>query len=202
MELFEAIQTTRAMRRLDPDRPVSDEDLWTILEAAGKAPSGGNRQGARWLVITDRDRRAKIGELYGQAWNSVRGAYVAAQGDGPPSAILTSADHLAAHMGEAPAIIVACSRAPDPASIYPGCQNLCLAARALGLGTALTTVHRLKEAEVKAALEIPDDVQTWAMIPVGYPLGRWGEAKRRPTEETTYWDRYGDRRERAGRADE
>ena len=197
MELFEAMRTTRAMRRLDPDRPVSDEDLWTLVEAASKAPSGGNRQVARWLIVTDPERRAKIGELYGQAWKSVRSGYVDTQGDGARSAILTSADHLADHMGKAPAIIVPCSRAADPASIYPGCQNLFLAARALGLGTALTTVHRLKEAEVKAVLEIPDDVRTWAMIPVGYPLGRWGEARRRPVEETTYWDRYGDRRERS-----
>jgi nitroreductase len=197
MELFEAIRTTRAMRRLDPNRPVSDDDLWTLVEAATKAPSGGNRQVARWLIVTDPERRAKIGALYGQAWQSVRGAYVEAQGDGAPTAILVSADHLADHMGEAPAIIVPCSRAGDPASIYPGCQNLFLAARSLGLGTALTTVHRLKEAEVKAVLEIPDEVSTWAMIPVGYPLGRWGEAKRRPVEETTYWDRYGESRERS-----
>ncbi len=118
------------------------------------------------------------------------------QGDSPPSAILLSADHLAAHMGEAPAIVMPCSRTADPASIYPGCQNLFLAARELGLGTALTTVHRLKEAEVKAVLGIPEEVHTWAMIPVGYPLGRWGEAKRHPVEETTYWDGYGERRER------
>ncbi len=197
MELFEAIRTTRAMRRLDPNRPVAERDLWTILEAATKAPSGGNRQVARWLVVTDARRRAEIGRLYGEAWGSVRGSYVAAQGEGAPSAILRSADHLAAHMGEAPVIIIPCSRAGDPASIYPACQNLFLAARGLGLGTALTTVHRLKEAEVKAVLDIPEDVQTWAMIPVGYPLGRWGEARRRPVEEVTYWDRYGERRTRA-----
>jgi nitroreductase len=196
MELSEAIRTTRAMRRLDPDRPVSDEDLWSILEAATRAPSGGNQQVARWLVVRDPDRRARIGRLYGEAWNSVRQGYVDAQGDGPPSAILVSADHLAAHMGEAPVIVIPCSRTRDPASIYPACQNLFLAARELGLGTALTTVHRLKEVEVKEVLDIPEDVHTWAMIPVGYPLGRWAEAKRRPVEETTYWDRYGERRTR------
>ncbi len=196
MELFEAIRTTRAMRRLDPSRPVSTEDLWTILEAATKAPSGGNRQVARFLVVTDVERRSRIGRLYGEAWGSIRQGYLPAPGE-PPSPILRSADHLAANMGEAPAIIIPCSRGADPASIYPACQNLFLAARALGLGTALTTVHRLKETEVKAALEIPDDVQTWAMIPVGYPLGRWGEAQRRPVEEITYWDRYGERRARA-----
>ncbi|MGH9006458.1 MAG: nitroreductase family protein [Acidimicrobiales bacterium] len=194
MELSEAIRTTRAMRRLDPDRPVSDEDLWTILGAAAKAPSGGNRQVARWLVVRDPEKKAKIGALYGEAWSSIRDAYAA--GQDAPSAILTSADHLAAHMGEAPAILIPCSRGGDPASIYPGCQNLFLAARELGLGTALTTVHRLKEPEVRAVLDIPDDVQTWAMIPVGYPLGRWGEAQRRPVEETTYWDRFGEKRDR------
>jgi nitroreductase len=196
MELFEAIRTTRAMRRLDPDRPVSEADLWAILEAATKAPSGGNRQVARWLVVTDPVRKEAIGQLYGDAWRSVRPFYVEAQGDGPPSAILTSADHLADHMGQAPVIVIPCSRSDDAASIYPACQNLFLAARALGLGTALTTVHRMKEAEVKAVLDIPEDVHTWAMIPVGYPLGRWGEAERRPVEEITYWDRYSERRDR------
>jgi nitroreductase len=197
MDLFEAIRTTRAMRRLDPNRPVAEADLWTILEAATKAPSGGNRQVARWLVVTDPAKRAEIGRLYGEAWGSVREGYLAAQGDGASSAILRSADHLAAHMGEAPVIIIPCSRSGDPASIYPACQNLFLAARALGLGTALTTVHRLKEPEVKAVLDIPEDVQTWAMIPVGYPLGRWGEARRRPVEEVTFWNRFGERRARA-----
>jgi nitroreductase len=196
MDLFEAIRTTRAMRRLDPNRPVAEADLWTILEAATKAPSGGNRQVARWLVVTDSAKRAEIGRLYGEAWGSVREGYLAAQGDGTSSAILRSADHLAAHMGEAPVIIIPCSRSGDPASIYPACQNLFLAARALGLGTALTTVHRLKEPEVKAVLDIPEDVQTWAMIPVGYPLGRWGEARRRPVEEVTFWNRFGERRAR------
>ena len=197
MELFEAMRTTRAMRRLAPDRPVSDQDIWTIIEAATKAPSGGNRQVARWLVVTDTDRRAKIGEIYGRSWKAVRGGYVAALGDDAPMAILSSADYLSAHMGEAPVIVIPCSRTEDPASIYPGCQHLFLAARSLGLGTALTTVHRLNEAEVKTVLDIPDDVHTWAMIPVGYPLGRWGEAKRRPIEETTYWDTYGEKRDRS-----
>jgi nitroreductase len=69
-------------------------------------------------------------------------------------------------------------------------QNLFLAGRALGLGTTLTTVHRLKEDEVRAILDIPADVNTWAMIPVGHPLGRWGEPKRRPVEEVTYYDTW------------
>jgi nitroreductase len=74
--------------------------------------------------------------------------------------------------------------------VYPGVQNLFLAARALGLGTTLTTVHKLQEDAVREVLDIPADVQTWAMIPVGYPTGRWGEGKRRPVEETTYWNAW------------
>jgi nitroreductase len=75
-------------------------------------------------------------------------------------------------------------------------QNLFLAARALGLGTALTTVHRLQEDSVREVLAIPDDVQTWAMIPVGSPPGRWGEPTRRPVEEITYWDGWRETRTR------
>ena len=107
--------------------------------------------------------------------------------------VLNSADHLGDHMGEAPVIILPCSKgAPGLAesSVFPGVQNLFLAARALGLGTTLTTVHRIQEDDVRAVLDIPSDVNTWAMIPMGYPTGTWGEAKRRPVREITYWDTW------------
>jgi hypothetical protein len=107
--------------------------------------------------------------------------------------VLNSADHLGEHMGEAPVIILPCSKGePGQAesSVFPGVQNLFLAARALGLGTTLTTVHRFKEDDVRAVLGIPADVNTWAMIPVGYPTGTWREAKRRPVREITYWDTW------------
>jgi nitroreductase len=191
MDVFEAIRTTRAMRRLDPDRPVSDADLLTIVEYATKAPSGGNSQPVRWLVVTDADKRRRLGEIYKQCWAPVRERYEAqAQQGGTISRVLRSADHLGDHMGDAPAIIIPCARGGDPASVYPACQNLFLAARAMGLGTTLTTVHRLKEDEVREVLGIPDDVGTFAMIPVGYPTGKWGEAERRPVEEVTYWDTW------------
>jgi len=77
-----------------------------------------------------------------------------------------------------------------PASVYPGVQNLMLAARALGLGTTLTTIHRVKEDAVKEVLGIPPQVNTFAIIPIGYPLGHWGEAPRKPLEEVVYWDRW------------
>jgi nitroreductase len=194
MDVFEAIATTRAMRRLDPDTPVSDADVLTIVEAATKAATGGNRQPVRWMVVRDADKRRRLGEIYRACWESVREVYATTTGDSPDRArVLRSADHLGEHMGAAPVIILPCSRGQAgqaEASVFPGVQNLFLAARALGLGTTLTTVHRLREPEVRAVLDIPEDVNTWAMIPVGYPTGRWGEAVRRPVQEVTYWDTW------------
>ena len=198
MDVMEAIRTTRAMRRLDPDRPVSDDDIWTIVEAATKAATGGNAQPVRWIVVRDEEKRRRLGDIYRECWQPVREMYRArvAPDDTTTQRVLTSADHLGEHMGEAPVLIIPAAKGGDPASVYPGVQNLFLAARALGLGTTLTTVHRLKEDEVRAVLGVPEDVQTFAMIPVGYPLGRWGEARRRPVEDVTYWDGWRATRER------
>lgn len=193
MDLFEAIATTRAMRRLDAGREVSDEDVLTIVEAATKAATGGNAQPVRWLVVKDADLRARVGAIYGECWRSVREFYASQEQTPTTARMLASADHLGEHMGEAPVLILPCSKGqPGQAesSVFPGVQNLFLAARALGLGTTLTTVHRLKEDDVREVLGIPADVTTWALIPVGYPTGRWGEAKRRPVREVTYWDRW------------
>src|SRR5690606_14169790 len=96
-------------------------------------------------------------------------------------------------MGEAPVLILPCAAGAAgqvESSVFPGVQNLFLAAQALGLGTTLTTVHRLREPEVRTVLGIPDEVGTWALIPVGYPTGRWGEAHRRPVRDVTYWDTW------------
>ena len=190
MDVFEAMRTTRAMRRLDNNKPVSEDDIWTIVEAATKAATGGNSQPVRWLVVTDAAKRQQLGEIYKACWADVGKMYRSRTpaDDTQTNRILTSADHLGEHMGEAPVLIIPTSKGGDAGSVFPGVQNLFLAARALGLGTTLTTVHRMKEPEVRAILGIPDDVTTWAMIPVGYPTGRWGEAKRRPVEEITYWD--------------
>jgi nitroreductase len=193
MDVFEAIATTRAMRRLDPDREVADADILTIVEAATKAASGGNSQPVRWLVVRDADKRKRIGDIYGQCWRSVRGFYADAEQTPKSRRMLASADHLSDHMGEAPVLILPCAKgAPGQveSSVFPGVQNLFLAARALGLGTTLTTVHRLREPEVRAVLDIPTDVGTLALIPVGYPTGRWGEASRRPVRDVTYWDTW------------
>ncbi|GAC1518176.1 MAG: nitroreductase family protein [Acidimicrobiales bacterium] len=194
MDVFEAIATTRAMRRLDPARDVSDADILRIVEAATKAASGGNSQPVRWVVVRNAEKRRRLGDIYRRSWAPVREFY-ASRADATPAIgpLLNSADHLGEHMGDAPVIIIPCSAGkPGEAesSVFPGVQNLFLAARALGLGTTLTTVHRLNEGEVRDVLGIPDEVNTWAMIPVGYPLGKWAEAKRRPVAEVTYWDTW------------
>ena len=191
MDVFDAIRTTRAMRRLDPTRSVSDEDIWTVLEAATKAPSGANGQPVRWLVVTDQEKRQRLGEIYRRCWAPVREMYEAEGAhDESFERILRSGSYLGDHMGDAPVIIIPCSREDYPSSVFPALQNLFLAARALGLGTTMTTIHRQDEPAVMRVLAIPDGVITWAMVPMGYPLGRWGEAARRPVEDVTYWNEY------------
>lgn len=193
MDVFEAMSTTRAMRRLDTGKEVTDADVLTMVEAATKAATGGNMQPVRWMVVRDAARRARLGEIYGECWRMVRPMYASREDEPPVARMLRSADHLGDHMGEAPVLILPCSKGQEgqvESSIFPGVQNLFLAGRALGLGTTLTTVHRLKEDEVRAVLDIPADVNTWAMIPVGYPLGRWGEPKRRPVASVTYYDTW------------
>jgi nitroreductase len=191
MDVFEAMRTTRSMRRLDSDRHVSDEDLRTIVDAATRAASGGNSQPVRWLVVRDPELRRQVGEVY-RAQAAVRlTAYETRASEDPAAArMLASARHLGEHMGEAPALVIPCARPGLDSSVWPAVQNLMLAARALGLGTTLTTIHRFDEATVRRILGIPEEIETYAIIPVGYPLGRWGEAKRRPAAEVTYWDRW------------
>ena len=193
MDVFEAMSTTRAMRRLDTGKEVTDADVLTMVEAATKAATGGNMQPVRWMVVRDAEKRARLGEIYGECWRMVRPMYASREDEPPVARMLRSADHLGDHMGEAPVLILPCSKGQEgqvESSIFPGVQNLFLAGRALGLGTTLTTVHRLKEDEVRAVLDIPAEVNTWAMIPVGYPLGRWGEPKRRPVASVTYYDTW------------
>jgi nitroreductase len=193
MDVFEAMRTTRAMRRLDPDAPVSDDDLRTMVEAATKAATGGNAQPVRWMVVRDAALRARLGALYGECWRMVRPMYATQEDDPRVARLLRSADHLGDHMGEAPVLIMPCSAdlaGQGAASVFPAVQNLFLAGRALGLGTTLTTVHRLKEDEVREMFAIPDDIVTWCLIPVGHPLGRWGEPRRKPVERVTFQDRW------------
>ena len=201
--LFEAMYTQRAVRRLKPD-PVSDELVTKLIEAATKAPSGGDRQPWAFVVIRDAAARKQIGAWYLDAWNKTYGAIPAASRAAMPDRtkrVISSAEHLAFHMGEAPVLILVCARGllpPDLAyaasshygSVFPAVQNLLLAARGLGLGATLTTLHKMHEAELKQLLGIPEKVETVALIPIGHPAGKYGPTRRRPIEEVTHFDRW------------
>ncbi len=203
MDFFEVVSTQRAIRRLTPD-PIPDEAIDRILEAAICAPSGGNRQSWNFVVIRDADLRAKIGAHYREAYFKelfnlpyYRDA-LASSPDSPLAKVVASSRHLAEHLAEAPVLILACldTRGMSPgitqgASIYPAVQNILLAARALGIGSTLTTIHRFRDRQIKELLGIPPEVETAALIPLGYPLGKFGRAPRRPLDEVVYFDRWG-----------
>jgi len=202
MDFFDVVTTQRAIRRLKPD-PIPDVVLRQIMDAAICAPSGGNRQGWRFLVIRDRAKRARLGELYREAWGELakvpyyRDA-AAAPPDSPAAKMVASAAHLAEHLGEAPVHVLACiaidgtpPTVTTGASIYPAVQNIMLAARALGVGSCITTIHKYRDAQVKALFDIPVDVETCALVPLGYPLGKFGRPPRQPVGEVTFADRWG-----------
>ncbi len=201
MDFFDVATTQRAMRRIKPD-PIADHVLRQIMDTAICAPSGGNRQGWNFVVIRDATTRARLGDLYRQAWGELmKTPYYHEAGTAPPDSpvgrMMTSARHLAEHLADAPVIVVACIATEGMptittgASIYPAVQNLMLAARALGIGSCLTTIHRFRDAEVKTLLGIPAGVETAALIPLGYPLGRFGHPPRKPVGEVTFADRWG-----------
>lgn len=206
----EMLTTTRAVRRrLDLDREVDPALITQSLESAVQAPSGSNRQGWRFLVITDGGLRAKIAGYYRQAYevyrNSPRYAGRGGQGDAAREAtqerVASSADHLAEHLHEVPVFLLPCihgrpgSNAGHVASLYgsilPAVWSFMLAARARGLGTAWTTLHLGYEKEVAELLGIPDDVTQAALIPVAHYTGEdFNPAPRAPLSEVVNQDRW------------
>ncbi len=203
MDLFEAIYSQRAMRRLKTD-PVPDELIWKVLDAAIRAPSGGNRQPWNFIVIKDEATKKQIAEWYLDSWNTAYGPMRQAATAAPAIAkTFNSADYLANHLAEVPVLIIATVNhagvapvSPPGASVYPAVQNLMLAARALGLGTTITTLHRAHEDKVKALLGIPEGTETLALIPLGWPKGKFGPATRMPVDVVTYWEKWGSTQKR------
>jgi len=205
MDLEQTLSTTRAVRkRMDLERPVPREVIVECLQLAVQAPTGGNRQGWQWVIVTDAEKKRQIGEWYRESWYEYASAGRPTYADDDPRRaqlprVVTSARYLADHMGEAAALVIPCARGDRArlgSSVFPAVQNLMLAARALGLGTTLTDIHLHDEGAVREILGIPEDVQTFAIIPVGYPLGRWAEARRRPAVDVTYWNAWGNKRSR------
>lgn len=186
------------MRSLE-SREIPDDVLRQILDAAIRAPSGSNQQNWSFIVVTDDSLKREIQQLYhdvAQGYFETGPRTIAGGSDEQVmQRVRSSARHLAEHLHEAPVLVFACIRGNRTfslgASIYPAVQNLMVAARAFGIGSTLTTFHLSRETEIKALLQIPDDVHTAALIPLGYPVGRWGEADRVPVRDLTFRDRFG-----------
>ena len=200
-DLFEIIRTTRSMRRLKPD-PVPNELLRRILEAGVCAPSGGNMQRWRFLVTRDAKVKEAVGALYKRAWDEQVAPRYRAGEPAPGTSrerferMLAAAEYLANHIHEAPVWIVPCLEGATPtrtsgSSIYPAVQNMLLAARALGLGATLTTLYLQFEKEAETALGLPPNVHSYALLPIGYPMGRFGPVRRIPLADVVYEDGWG-----------
>jgi nitroreductase len=206
-DLFEAIYTTRSMRRLKLD-PVPPATIVKIIEAATMGPSGSNRQPWFFIVVTGRDTKQFVAERYRKAWEvyftPAARALVEREPDHPQARILRSARYLANHIADVPVMIFACvKKYTDPrrsgqpmwGAIYPAIQNLCLAARSYGLGTSITGLHSMFAKEIDAQLRVPPEYANIALIPLGYPKGRWARPERKPALAVTFWERWGERRE-------
>jgi nitroreductase len=202
--LVEGLCTTRAIRRYR-DEPVPDHVLRDIMFAATRAPSGSNRQPFRFVVLTDSPVAQQAKQLIAtsaqQVWNAKRerDGYSEGTGVDPSSPKARMADVMESYVqnfANVPALVLACLvryRDPNPdegASIYPACQNLLLAARALGYGGALTGFHSLVEKELCALLHIPDGVHISACITLGKPAGSHGPVRRRPMDQLVFSDRW------------
>lgn len=202
MDLFEALYTTRAMRRVSPD-PVPDEVAAAMLDAAVRAPSGSNRQNWRFVVVTAPGVREKLAPVYQRAWEQLqatvyRGRWEKARESGDEAAlrVMRSSQWLSDNFARVPMWLFVFSRNdPSGASIYPAVWSAMLAARAHGVGTCLTTILGMFEPDaVFDLLEVPADRgwQLSATVSCGYPLGRWDVAKRAPVHRVSFSNQWGE----------
>ena len=205
----ELLTTTRTVRkRLDLTRPVPEELVRDCLEVALQAPSGSNRQGWHWVVVTDASQRRAVGEVYRRSTEQ----YLASSGaagklfaDDPARApvqqrVGDSVAYLAEHMADVPVLVLPCLQVETlPAgnqaglwgSLLPAVWSFMLAARARGLGTAWTTLHLVYEDEVAAILGLPDGIRQAALVPTAYYTGTdFRPAARQPLDQVLHWDRW------------
>jgi nitroreductase len=203
--LFDAMYSCRAMRRLD-SKPVPEELLIKLIDAANQAASGSNMQRARWIVVCDAEQRKQLAALNKKAVDAYVGPQTGRVEDLPHQSaekrqrMLEAVLWQAEHMHEIPALVIACFEFDGPVSVgaaqmaggslWPGVQNLLLAARALGLGAAVTTRGLSDRDASREVLGLPDNIEAFGLIPVGYPLGNFGPVTRLPVAETLHWDRW------------
>jgi len=208
MDAFEALYTTRAMRRVSED-PIPEEVLKQMIDAGIRAPSGSNRQGWKFILVTNQEIKNKLGDCYREAWDFYVKEFYGGNPDLGASSvpddekaeqvarISKSATWLSENFHKVPAMFVVLSRNdPTGSSIYPAIWSIMLAGRAHGVGTCLTTVLGMfKPEKAFGILNIPND-KGWkidAVITAGYPLGKWGVAKRNPLEDVTFLNTWGNK---------
>lgn len=205
--VWDAIRGQRSTWRFKPD-PVPEEHLRRVIEAATYAPSGGNTQPWRFVVVRDSERRRQVRDIYLRAWDVYRPAAERMLGGRLSGSMSAQADHLARNFHLVPVHIVACMMQRPPAytlrdergkeldvgsagsSMFPAVQNLMLAAVGLGLATRMLTLHRIFEADLKSLLAIPAEVETVALIPLGYPDGQFKLRQRLPVDAIAHWERW------------
>ena len=193
--LFEALSTTRAIRRLKPD-PVPVELIRQVCEYGTYAPNGGNRQPWKFVAVFDQDKRAFIAEKYLAAFSHYIGPAVeAAKADDYPDAKrrnMKAAIYLAEHLHEAPVhlLVAGWTRRGEPLNqaLFPAIQNILLACRGLGLGASLTTVHRAYGEEIDGLVGLSAKTPSVALIPIGWPIGKYGKPTRRPIDDCFFVD--------------
>lgn len=194
VSLLDGLATTRAIRRYTTD-PIPDEDLAQILWYAGRAPSGSNRQKFRFLVLRDgpgaAEARQLLGESFRAGWTAKR------ERDGyRPTPFADSMQHYVDNFESIPVVVLVCllrhrdANTYEGASVYPACQNLLLAARALGYGGALTMWHLECEADLRRILDVPDEAALSACVTLGVPAGRHGSLRRKPLADVVFEDRW------------
>lgn len=199
LSLEEAIYQCRAMRRLKSDE-VPEEKLIKLIDAANQAPSGSNSQKARWIVVRDPAVKQQLAEQ-----NRKHAApYISSEVDQPRDdkhkRLLDSVVWQMDHMQEIPALIVACFDYPEKVegmaiyrsagSVWPGIQNLLLTARSLGLGAAPTTLALRDQDTVRQILHLPETFAALCLIPVGYPMGKFGPVVRQPVSDIMRFDTW------------
>lgn len=193
--LFEALYSTRALRRYKPD-PVPDEVLFQVIDAAIRAPAGGNAQIWHFLIVRDAEKRRKIGELYLKTWESYGKQFL----ENPEAIeklprqmqmVVRSTDHLARHFAEAPVHLFVCGPEQSQGTVYPAMQNVLLACRALGLGSVITMFHRPYPKELQALLGIPEGQVAHGLLPIGWPSDKIGPVSRIPVHKVASVDSWG-----------
>lgn len=193
-DLFAVVRRQRACRAFSDD-PVDDNLVARVLEAATFAPSAENRQPWEFVVVRDAQSRAQLGDLTARAWDAGGREFARARLD---EKLMADVDAGATGgVAAAPVMIVVCADTERglvqtvPSSIFPATQNLLLAATALGLGSALTTIATAFAAELRELLGLPEHLVPVAIVPLGRPARTLGPPRRDPFAAHTHRERYG-----------